>query len=422
MENFETDAMDDLMIDGAEGVAAAPDAAEDEFDDFDEFDELDGFDEFDEGDDEFLAGLLPVAGKIAGGLFGGRRKRRRAARPGQAAPAARAPAGGGLGGLGGLAGLLGSLLSADDFDEGDAFDEGDGFDPFDEGDEFDSPEAFDEGDEFDGFDAFDEGDELDAADEIVAEALDAGDSDEFLRRLGGFARRVGRGVGRVARVVAPIASMIPLPQAQLIGRLAGVAGRLLADGADEFEAFDEMVDGMDADEIDAAAPLIAGLALRRALPAVARMAAPARRQLVGAASTAIRRAVRSRGRLAARVVPRALVAARRVAAQRRVPVRRAVPSVVNRITTAAVRRPQAVRVLSRPLVPAARRATPPRVAARIVRRVVAPIRPQVKPMVRTIRRRVPIVVPAVGARRCICPRHGRAISIRGPVTIRVRAR
>jgi hypothetical protein len=56
----------------------------------------------------------------------------------------------------------------------------------------------------------------------------------------GFFRRIARGIrsvarravpvlGRVARVVAPIAAMIPLPQAQAIGRTANITGQKLED-------------------------------------------------------------------------------------------------------------------------------------------------------------------------------------------------
>jgi hypothetical protein len=68
--------------------------------------------------------------------------------------------------------------------------------------------------------------------------------------------------------------MIPLPQAQLIGRIANIAGRLMADGADEFEAFEEMMDLADSeDAIDAAAPFMSAITLRTAMPGVSRLPA-----------------------------------------------------------------------------------------------------------------------------------------------------
>ncbi len=238
MDRFETDLMEDLMADAAEGPAQS---AMDGFDEYDGYDD-DGFDADggDEGDDEFIGRLLGGIGGIAGRLLGG----------------------------GG----------------------GDGFDEFDEADGFEASGEFDEDDGFDDFDAdgydspavsFDDGD---AMEEAVADALDADDGDEFFRRIArlargavNVARRVGQGVGQVARVVGPIASMIPIPQAQAIGRIANIAGRLLADGADEFEAFDELVDGLDEDGIDAAAPVLAGMVIRRALPGRTRAAPRPRR-------------------------------------------------------------------------------------------------------------------------------------------------
>jgi hypothetical protein len=244
MDRFEADVMDDLMYDAGEGPAGSATSAYDEYDEYDEGDEYDEYDEGDEGDDEFLGRLIGGLGRAAGGAL-----RRRAG-------GGRGGAGGGLGGmLGGLAGQRGGLLGADEYDE------------FDEADEYD------EVDEIDGYDEFDAGDDIDSLEDAVADALDAADGDEFfgrLRRLASgaanIARRVGRGVGAAARVVGPLASMIPLPQAQMIGRIANVAGRLLADGADEFEAFDELVDGLDDEAIDAAAPVLAGMVVRRAVP------------------------------------------------------------------------------------------------------------------------------------------------------------
>jgi len=254
----------------------------------------------------------------------------------------------------------------------------------------------------------------------VADALDAEDGDEFFRRLRGLARgalnvarRVGRGVGQAARIVGPIASMIPLPQAQAIGRIANIAGRLLADGADEFEAFDELVDGLDEDGIDAAAPVLAGMVIRRALPGVARAARPVRRAAVRAVSNAVRTAVRRQGPAAARAVARTVRATRRVVQRRQLPARQAV-RVVQRATQAVARRPQAVRRLARPLVPAARRATPRGQVARIVARTVTP-------MVRRAGSAVTTTGARPGGMRHVCSAcRGRRIRIlRGPVTISI---
>ncbi|WP_044870901.1 hypothetical protein [Pseudomonas sp. LFM046] len=245
------------------------------------------------------------------------------------------------------------------YDAFDEYDEGDEFDEYDEGDEFlggiaGRGQAADDFDEF--ADSYAEAG-FDSLEDAVADALEAGDGDEFFRRLGNIARTVGRGIGRVARVVAPIASAIPLPQAQLVGRIAGMAGRLLADGADEFEAIDELVDSYDDDAIDAAAPIVAGLAVRRAVPNVARLPQQQRRQLVRSATQATRTLVRRQGAPAARAVPRIVTTAQRAVRARRVPAR-AMPQVVRRVTQQVLRRPAQVRQLARPLTRATTRVTP----------------------------------------------------------------
>jgi len=366
MDRFETDVMDELMADEAEGPTRQA------MDQYDEYDETDAGDEWDAGDegDEFLGRLLGGIGQVAGGLLGG-------------------------GGAG--------------FDEGDEFET----DEYDEGDEF----------ELDAGDDVDTGDEVDAMDEAVADAMDAADGDEFFRRLGRIARTVGRGIGSAARVVGPIASMIPIPQAQLIGRLANVAGRLLADGADEFEAFDEMVDGLDEDAIDAAAPVLAGMVLRRALPAVARAAAPVRRAAVHGVAQAIRTATRRQGAPAARAVARAVRATRRIVQRRRMPARTAA-RVVQRVAQQVARRPQTVRRLARPLVPAARRATPRGQAAQVVARTVAPVARRVAASTPALRRTpAPAGRYGYGVHSATCAHCGaRRLRLRGPVTITIRSR
>jgi hypothetical protein len=362
MDRFDADVMEDLMGDAAEGPARA-------MDEYDAFDEDDGFDEYnaaDEGEDAFLGRLIGGIGRIASGL-----------------------AGGGAG-------------AGEAFDEGDEFDEGDGFEAAD---------GYDEFDEYDSF-AADGGDGGDAMEDAVADAMDAGDSDEFFRRLRRIARGIGRGVGNVARVVGPIASMLPIPQAQLIGRIANVAGRLLADGADEFETFDDFVDGLDDDGIDAAAPVLAGMVLRRALPGVARAARPVRRAAVRAVTRAVRTAVRRQGPQGARAVVRAVRATNRIVQQRRLPARQAARA-VRQVTQQVVRRPEAVRRLARPLVPVARRVTPRAQAARVVASAVAPMA-----------RRVAAVAPGTvrSAGGMACPHCQRRILARGPVTINLRCR
>lgn len=240
------------------------------------------------------------------------------------------------------------MRAADEFDE---FGE-DGFDEFDAADEW-------------GEDAYEETDVMDAMEEAVADALEADDTDEFFRRLrrgigrlargiGQVARRVAPVVGRIARTVAPIASAIPLPWTQAIGRVAGVVGRLMADEADEFEAFDELMDlAEDEEAIDAAAPVIAGLAIRTAVPGVARLPRTTRRQLVRSVSQAVRTVARRQGPQAARIIPQIVRSVQRTAQRRGLPAR-TLPQAIQRTATRIARSPQLARRLAGTPTPARR--------------------------------------------------------------------
>jgi hypothetical protein len=113
--------------------------------------------------------------------------------------------------------------------------------------------------------------------------------------LAGVGRRVGQVAGRVAgdRFRSPrgrpIASMIPIPQAQLIGRIANVAGRLLADEADEFEALEDLFDlARPKMRSMRAAPLFPPLPCGPPCPISSRLPRQTRRQLVSSVSQATR--------------------------------------------------------------------------------------------------------------------------------------
>jgi len=252
---------------------------------------------------------------------------------------------------------------------------GDYYDSYDAGDEFGeydlaeadddafigglirSGQGFDEMEDW-GEQGYDSG--FDALEDALADALAEEDTDEFFRRLGRIARnvgrrvgqvagRVGRGIGSVARVVGPIASMIPLPQAQLIGRIANVAGRLLADEADEFEALEDLFDLAETeDAIDAAAPFVSAVALRTAMPNISRLPRQTRRQLVSSVSQATRTLARRQGPAAARAVPRIVRGVSRTVAQRGLPARSVAPA-VRRAAARVAQSPRTVRRLARPL-------------------------------------------------------------------------
>lgn len=242
------------------------------------------------------------------------------------------------------------------YDEFAEFDAGeDEFDEFADG--FDETDEFAEAEEYDGMDA------LDAMEEAVTDALAADDTDEFLRRLArrarGIARgavqgarRVARGAAAAARTIGPIASAIPLPWTQALGRAAQVVGQLAADEADEFDALDEMLDwAEDEDAIDLAAPVIAGLTIRSSMPGVARLPRATRRQLVRSVTRSTQTLAQRQGPQAARAMPRVLQSVQRTARRRGLPAR-AMPQAVRRATTQVVRNPRLVRQLARPVSPA----------------------------------------------------------------------
>jgi hypothetical protein len=220
-----------------------------------------------------------------------------------------------------------------------------------------------------GFEDYAEADYSDAADDLVADALDAEDTEEFFRRIGrvagqavSTARRVGRRVGQVARTVAPIASAIPLPQAQAIGRIANIAGGLLADGADDFELLDSLIDLAEEEgDIDAPAPIIAGLTVRNMLPGVTRASRPVRRQVVRSVTQATRTMVQRQGVPAARAVPQVVRTVQRTAAQRRLPTRQ-LPQAIRRTAARVAASPQ----LTRRMTQATRRQRPVRGRSRRV--------------------------------------------------------
>jgi hypothetical protein len=317
---FEADAMDDPFFDEAEGPS--------EFDQFEE----DPFEEDPGEEDPFIGdvvgGLLgaegdpgeedPFIGDVVGGLLGAEED------PGEEDPF--------------IGDVVGGLLGAEE----------DPFDPCDEdlGDPGEPGDlAFDTGDTLDPYDTIDN---------AVADALESEDADEFLGNVIKIARQVGRGVGKAARFVAPLAKAIPLPQAQAIGQIADVAGRLLADGADEFEAFDDLIDlAEDEDNIDAAAPIAAGLVVRKLMPAVSRLPHHQRRQIVKSVSRAIRTVAHHHGPRAARAVPKVIARVQRAVRQHRIP-GHALPRAVHRTAVRLARKPHALRRLAGPVAAMAR--------------------------------------------------------------------
>ena len=291
------------------------------------------------------------------------------------------------------------MEAAEEFEE-DAFEEGEEFEEFEEGEEF---EEFEEGE---GFEEFEEGEgfEDEAFEEGMSYALAAEDTDEFFRRLRRLARRAAPIIGRVARVAAPILSRIPHPYAQVAGRVAGVAGRLLPQAESEDEALDAFAELAVANP--RAIPIVAGLAARTVVGRRGPMMSPtARRAAVRTVTRAAQTLVARGGPRAIRALPRIARTVRRTAAARGTPTA-ARPQVVRRTAARVASTPRTARRLSRPLPRGQRIA---RTAARVAR---APMRGM------------------PGRRMMGYPRPGGAVGLygggrtyrlRGPVEVRIRA-
>jgi len=215
------------------------------------------------------------------------------------------------------------------------------------------PHAADEGDalgdglEADFLDA--DGLELDAdgmdeLEEAVTEALEAEDADEF---LGGLWNKIRSAARTIAPIVGKVAPFLPIPGASLIGKAADVIGKVAADEADELDALDGVIDvANDADEFDAAAPVVAGLAIRKGVPNVSRLPHPQRKQLVKATTAATRHIARRHGPQAVAALPAIVHHARRLAVQQGLPASQ-LPHLVRRTAAKVAQSPQLVRRFAR---------------------------------------------------------------------------
>lgn len=253
--------------------------------------------------------------------------------------------------------------------EVEAFEEDDFF----EEDAMDELEAADDYyDEFEGFDEFEGGyDEAeDTLDNVMAYALGAEDADEFFGRLvKGFrkafskvkkvVKKAAPVVGRIARGVSRVASVIPHPYAQAIGRVAGIVGkgarlaqRLRMEGASEEEALEAFAELAAKDP--RALPIVAGLTARTVLKSKgARLSMPARKKVVKQMKGAAKTLVRKRGPAAIRALPKIAKSVKRTAAVKGTPSVTAA-KVVRRTAAKVARSPTLTRKLAKPSAKAKR--------------------------------------------------------------------
>jgi len=183
----------------------------------------------------------------------------------------------------------------------------------------------------------------DAAEELeqaVTEALDAEDADEFLGDLWKGIRSVAK---KVAPIVSQVAPLLPIPGAGLIGKAADVVSQVAADEADELDAIDGLIDvADDADALEMAAPVVAGLAIRKAVPNVNRIPHGPRKQLVKATAAAARHIARRHGAEAVAAMPAIVRHARRMAVQQGIPPHQ-LPHLVRRTAAKVAKSPRLVR-------------------------------------------------------------------------------
>ena len=243
--------------------------------------------------------------------------------------------------------------------EGEGF-EGEGMEA--EGFEAEGMEA--EGFEGEGF----EGEGADALDDAFAEAMDAQDEDEFLRRLRAGARRLAQVAGptlrRIGRRTLPIAMRLVRQAAPQVGGIAGqeigrtVAGLLRADAMDAFA--DAAADYAEED-LDSFTRVLGGLAgrhvVRSTMPPARRRQQPQQARALGRAVGQMTTQVAQR--IAQRYGAGAMPAVTRIVREVTRQVRQqgaspqAVPRMIRRIGTRVIGSPRAVRRLARPN-PAAR--------------------------------------------------------------------
>ena len=231
-------------------------------------------------------------------------------------------------------------------DESDMF--GDGFEA--DGLE-DDADAFgeDAGDYFeDDFESEDSAE--DSADAFLTNILSAEDEDEFFGKIfsgaKAFLKKAAPIVGKIARGAAPILSMIPHPAAQVAGKVAGVLGKLRAEGGSVEDAMEAVAEIAARDR--RIAPIVAGLAARSVLKNRSAAMAPQQRlQVAKAINRAAKTLVASGGPKAIRALPKITRSVKRTAGARGTPAI-VQPKVIARTAAKVAQSPALLRRLSMP--------------------------------------------------------------------------
>ncbi len=204
-----------------------------------------------------------------------------------------------------------------------------------------------------GEDSLELEDSLEAEETVISQALGAEEEDEFFGKLLSGAKWLAKKakaaapiVGQIARGAAPILSMIPHPAAQGAAKVAGLLGKLRAEGVSVEDALEAVAEIAARDR--RALPVVAGLAARAVVQNRGAMMSPAqRKQVVRTMTRAAKTLVASGGAPAIRALPKITRSVRRTAGARATPAG-VQPKVVARTAAKVAQNPALLRRLSTP--------------------------------------------------------------------------
>lgn len=199
-----------------------------------------------------------------------------------------------------------------------------------------------------GEDAYESGEQL--LTKVIGGALGAEDEDEFIGKLfsgiKNIAKKVAPVIGKIGRAAAPILSAIPLPQTQLAAKLAGLAGKLRAEGGTVEDALEAVTEIAASDR--RALPVVAGLAARSVIKNLgANMPAAKRHRIAHTMHRAAKTLVANGGQKAIRALPRITRSVKRTSAGSGTPPS-AQPRIVARTAAKVARNPRLLQQLSKP--------------------------------------------------------------------------
>lgn len=185
---------------------------------------------------------------------------------------------------------------------------------------------------------------------LIGGALGAEDEDEFFGKLFSGIKKIAQKaapvLGGIARGAAPILSMIPHPAAQVASKIAGVVGKLRAEGGTVEDALEAVAEIAARDR--RALPVVAGLAARSVIKnRGASMPAGMRQQVAATMNRAANNLVASGGSKAIRALPKITRSVKRTAAASGTPAA-VQPRIVARTAAKVAQNPGLLKRLSTP--------------------------------------------------------------------------